>query len=59
MAHGYDHFLHDNDAWKWLSFTAITLKVLDMVDEQAQREHEAAPVGEKLSGRLRWQQVMY
>jgi len=42
--HGYGHFLHDNDAWKWLSFTAITLKLLDMVDEQAQREHEAAQV---------------
>lgn len=53
--HGYGHFRHDNDAWKWLSFTAITLKLLDMVDEQAQREHEAAQmkattavVGEKI-----------
>lgn len=42
--HGYGHFMHDDDAWKWLAFTAITLKVLDMVDEQAQREHEAAQV---------------
>ena len=53
--HGYGHFLHDHDAWRWLTFTAITLKLLDMVDEQAQREHEAAqvaatmaPVGEEI-----------
>lgn len=41
---GYGHYLNDNSAWRWLTFTAITLKLLDMVDEQAQREHEAAQI---------------
>jgi hypothetical protein len=41
---GYGHHHYDNDAWKWLAFTAITLKVLDNLDEQAQREHEAAQI---------------
>ena len=52
---GYGHHLHDEDAWKWLSLTAITLQVLDNLNEQAQREHEAAqveattaPVGKKI-----------
>lgn len=52
---GYGHHHHDDDAWKWLAFTAITLKLLDNLNEQAQREHEAAqvkattaPVGEKI-----------
>lgn len=34
----------DKDAYKWLSFTAITLKLLDNLNEQQQREHEAAQV---------------
>lgn len=42
--YGYGHYLNDHSAWKWLTFTAITLKLLDMVDEQAQREHEAAQI---------------
>jgi hypothetical protein len=42
--HGYGNHLDDNNAWKWLAFTAITLKVLDNINEQAQREHEAAQV---------------
>ncbi len=53
---GYGHYHSDNDAWKWLAFTAITLKALDNLDEQAQREHESAQVkattsavGEKIS----------
>lgn len=53
--HGYGHFHHDNDAWKWLAFTAITLKILDNIDEESQRAHEAAqvkattaPVGEPI-----------
>ncbi len=41
---GYGHYLNDYNAWKWLTFTAISLKLLDMVDEQAQREHEAAQI---------------
>jgi len=53
---GYGHHHSDADAWKWLSFTAITLKVLDNMNEAAQREHEAAqikattaPVGEAIT----------
>ena len=41
---GYGHYLSDNNAWRWLTFTAITLKLLDMVDEQAQRKHEEAQI---------------
>lgn len=36
--------MDDNDALKWLAFTAITLKILDNIDEQAQREHETAQI---------------
>jgi hypothetical protein len=53
---GYGHHHSDTDALKWLAFTAITLKLLDNVNEQAQREHEAAQiqatsavVGEKIT----------
>ena len=53
---GYGGFYNDDDAWKWLAFTAITMKILDNLNEQAQREHEAAqikatsaPVGEKIT----------
>lgn len=42
--HGYGGYHNDNDAWKWLAFTAITLKILDNVNEAQQREHEAAQV---------------
>lgn len=52
---GYGHIHVDNDAFAWLAFTAITLKVLDNLNEQQQREHEAAqvrattaPIGEKI-----------
>ena len=41
---GYGHHHSDADAFKWLAFTAITLQLLDNVNEQAQREHEAAQV---------------
>jgi len=53
---GYGRYRTDNDAWKWLAFTAITLKILDNINEDAQREHEAAQikateakVGEKIT----------
>ena len=42
--HGYGGYHNDDDAWKWLAFTAITLKVLDNLNEEQQREHEAAQV---------------
>lgn len=41
---GYGNYYDDNDAWKWLAFTAITLKILDNLNEAQQREHEAAQV---------------
>jgi hypothetical protein len=53
--HGYGHFHIDSDAYVWLAFTAITLKILDNLNEQQQREHEAAqvkattaPIGERI-----------
>ena len=42
--HGYGHYRSDDDAYKWLAFTAITVKILDNINEQQQREHEAAQV---------------
>jgi len=41
---GYGRFYSDNDAWRWMAFTAITLKALDNLNEEAQRDHEAAQV---------------
>jgi hypothetical protein len=53
---GYAHYYRDNDAYKWLAFTAITLGILDLLNEEQQREHEAAqiaatnaPVGERIT----------
>jgi hypothetical protein len=42
--HGYGSYHNDDDAWKWLAFTAITLKILDNMNEEQQRQHEAAQV---------------
>ena len=41
---GYAFFYRDNDAYKYLAFTAITLKLLDKLNEVQQRQHEAAQV---------------
>ncbi len=41
---GYAYFYTDDDAFAWIAFTAITLKVLDNINEDAQRKHEAAQV---------------
>jgi hypothetical protein len=41
---GYGHYRSDNDAYKWLAFTAITLKALDVLNEAQERAHEAAQV---------------
>jgi len=41
---GYGYYYDDNDAYKWLAFTSITLKVLDNVNEEQQRLHEQAQV---------------
>jgi hypothetical protein len=52
---GYGHYHHDDDAYKWLAFTAITLGLLDYLNEAQQREYEAAqisattaPIGEPI-----------
>jgi len=52
---GYAYHYHDDDAYKWLAFTAITLGLLDFLNEEQQREHEAAqiaattaPIGERI-----------
>jgi 17 kDa outer membrane surface antigen len=52
---GYGHFYRDDDAYKWLAFTAITLGVLNFMNEAQQREYEAAqvaavtaPIGERI-----------
>ena len=42
--HGYGWHRRDNDAFKWLAFTAITLKILDNLNEGQQRAHEAAQI---------------
>ncbi|MDH3526407.1 MAG: hypothetical protein OEM43_02740 [Gammaproteobacteria bacterium] len=44
LYHGYGHYFQDDDAYKWLAFTAIAVKLLDNLNEQQQREHEAAQV---------------
>lgn len=52
---GYGHYNRDDDAYKWLAFTAITLGILNYLNEEQQREHEAAqiaattaPIGERI-----------
>ena len=52
---GYGHHHHDASAYHWLAFTAITVKLLDMITVSQQRAHEtaqiratAAPVGETI-----------
>ncbi len=59
--HYYPHryrplYLKDNDVWAWIAFTAITLKILDNLNDQQQREHERAiyssisiPVGDTMT----------
>ena len=46
---------HHNDLWGWLAFTAITLTILDNLNDQQQREHDLAiynatsvPLGETI-----------
>jgi hypothetical protein len=52
---GYGRYQTDDSAYKWLSFTAITLKALDVLNEAQERAHEeaqiratAAPIGERI-----------
>ncbi|WKE66350.1 RT0821/Lpp0805 family surface protein [Gallaecimonas kandeliae] len=41
---GYGHYHSDGDAWKWLAFTAITLAILDSLNEAQVRAHEEAQI---------------
>jgi hypothetical protein len=52
---GYGWYRLDDDAYKWLAFTAISLKLLDTFNEEQQRRHESAqiraasaPIGERI-----------
>lgn len=47
---GYGYFYRDDDAFKWLAFTAISLKLLDNLNEEQQRLHEAAQVRATTAG---------
>lgn len=49
------HTYYNSDVWGWLAFTAITLTVLDNLNDRQQREHElalynatAVPLGETI-----------
>jgi 17 kDa outer membrane surface antigen len=41
---GYGRYVRDEDAYRWLAFTAITLAVLDTLSEAQQRAHEQAQI---------------
>jgi hypothetical protein len=52
---GYGRYHTDADAFKWLALTAITLKILDNLNEAEERAHEeaqiratTAPIGETI-----------
>jgi hypothetical protein len=52
---GYGYYHDDDDAYRWLAFTAITLKILDNLNEAQERAHEQAqaeatmaPVGDTI-----------
>ncbi len=39
---GFGFYYTDHDAFRWLAFTALTLTIIDHLDEQQQRMHEHA-----------------
>ena len=39
---GFGFYYSDNDAFRWLAFTALTLTIVDHLDEHQQRMHEQA-----------------
>ena len=41
---GFGIFTTDTDAFKWLAFTAITIKLLDNLNEEQKRAHETAQI---------------
>lgn len=55
--HGYGHYRRDDDAYKWLAFTAISVALINNMTEYQQRAYEdaqirasTAPIGET----IRW-----
>ncbi|MPY76563.1 MAG: hypothetical protein GEU87_20180 [Alphaproteobacteria bacterium] len=53
--HGYGHYRHDNDAYQWLAFTAISVALIGALSEAQQRSYEdaqiraaAAPIGQAI-----------
>ncbi len=42
--HGYGHYYHDRDAYKWLALRSITLGILDRLSVRQQRTHEHAQI---------------
>jgi hypothetical protein len=42
--HGYGHHHRDVDAWRFLAFTAITLAILNNLNERQQRTYESAQI---------------
>lgn len=42
--HGYGHYRRDAEAWRYLAFTAITLGILNNMNERQQRSYEQAQV---------------
>jgi hypothetical protein len=56
--HGYGHYVRDNDAYKWLAFTAISVALINNLSVYQQRAYEdaqiratTAPIGET----IQWQ----
>jgi hypothetical protein len=41
---GYGYYYHDNDAYRWLAFTAITLSALSLLTVAQERAHEQAQI---------------
>jgi 17 kDa outer membrane surface antigen len=58
--YGYGHYHRDDDAYKWLAFTAITVALINNLSEYQQRAYEdaqiraaTAPIGET----IQWSQA--
>ena len=51
---GYGRYRTGNDAYKWLSFTAISLKLLDNLNGQQERKHAVARIEAVMPHVSRW-----
>ncbi len=50
--HHYGHrhahvYVSDNDAYKWISLAAVSIKLLDNINEEQERNHDSAYQGRK------------